>query len=122
MNLSLEPSIPGFKKSKIDQTSSGEFSSGVPVRTNRCFDLIHIFPDAILKWIGWQTQLGTYGFGEEKAAAKFERAASGAEQVMGPDKEGMREAKKLPKKGEGGGGGKDKGKSPPPQGTITQQK
>jgi hypothetical protein len=44
---------------------------------NRSFSLIHIFPDRILSWIGWQRQFGEYRGGEDKVEARFDAARKG---------------------------------------------
>lgn len=44
---------------------------------NRCFSLIHIFPDKILSWIGFRAAFGEYKGGEEEVAQKFGAAAGG---------------------------------------------
>jgi len=49
---------------------------------NRCFSLIHIFPDRILKWIGYQSQFGEYAGSEKEVESGFKSAAPSAERGM----------------------------------------
>ena len=56
------------------------YVSLIVVLINRCFALIHIVPDAVLRWIGGQHQFGEYAKGEEEVSGM---AKSGAGQTAG---------------------------------------
>ncbi|MGD9152673.1 MAG: DotA/TraY family protein [Gammaproteobacteria bacterium] len=45
---------------------------------NRCFSLIHIIPDRILSWIGWQAQFGQYSQAPEQEIKQGFKSAAGA--------------------------------------------
>jgi hypothetical protein len=42
---------------------------------NRCFSLIHVIPDTVLRWIGNTTSFGEYSKGEEAIKGAFDQAA-----------------------------------------------
>lgn len=44
---------------------------------NRCFSLIHIVPDRILSWLGWQSQFGQYSQTPEQEIKQGFNSASG---------------------------------------------
>jgi conjugal transfer/type IV secretion protein DotA/TraY len=48
---------------------------------NRCFSLIHMVPDRVLSWLGWQSQFGEYAKGEEEVKKGFEGGVGGAKQA-----------------------------------------
>ncbi|MGD9109163.1 MAG: DotA/TraY family protein [Gammaproteobacteria bacterium] len=45
---------------------------------NRCFSLIHIVPDRILSWLGWQAQFGQYSQAPEQEIKQGFKSAAGA--------------------------------------------
>jgi conjugal transfer/type IV secretion protein DotA/TraY len=44
---------------------------------NRCFSLIHLIPDRVLSWLGWQAQFGQYSQAPEQEIKQGFKSASG---------------------------------------------
>jgi hypothetical protein len=44
---------------------------------NRCFSLIHLVPDRVLSWLGWQAQFGQYSQAPEQEIKQGFKSASG---------------------------------------------
>jgi len=60
---------------------------------NRCFSLIHMFPDRILSWLGWQAQFGQYSQAPEQELKQgFKTASDGATKL---GQQGLDGAKKT---------------------------
>jgi len=50
---------------------------------NRCYSLIHIIPDRVLDWIGWQKQFGEYSKGAEQEVKQGTSSAAGTTSRFG---------------------------------------
>lgn len=60
---------------------------------NRCFSLIHLVPDRVLSWLGWQAQFGQYSQTPEQELKQGFKSASGTLGKFG--QQGSEGAKRL---------------------------
>ncbi|MBN1684883.1 MAG: DotA/TraY family protein [Gammaproteobacteria bacterium] len=76
---------------------------------NKSYSLIHVFPDRILSWLGWQSQFGRYGMEEDKVEGYFTGAAGGIGSAAGAIEKKVEEGRAKMEKGI------DEGKAKPPE-------